>query len=112
MGAVIDIVSWFLLIGGGLFCVIGALGLLRMPDAFTRLHAASVIDTLGVGMIIAGLMVQSGWTLTTARLAIVLVLVFFTSPVASHAIARAMRHRDVPPVLSEDRTNGQSTGAG
>ncbi len=104
MDLVIDVVSWFLLAGGGLFCVIGALGLLRMPDAYTRLHAASVIDTLGVGMIVLGLMVQSGWTLTTARLGIVLILVFFTSPVASHAIARAMRHRDVEPVLSEDRT--------
>jgi multicomponent Na+:H+ antiporter subunit G len=104
MDVVIELVSWFLLLGGGVFCVIGALGLLRMPDAFTRLHAASVIDTMGVGMIVLGLMVQSGWTLTTARLGIVLILVFFTSPVASHAIARAMRHRDVEPVLSEDRT--------
>ena len=100
----IDLVSWVLLLGGGFFCVAGALGLLRMPDAYTRLHAASVVDTLGVGMILAGLMVQSGWTLTTARLGIVLILVFFTSPVAGHAIARAMKHRDVKPILSEDRT--------
>lgn len=104
MELVIDIASWALLVGGGAFCVIGAVGLLRMPDAFTRLHAASVIDTMGVGMIVIGLMLQSGWTLTTARLGIVLILVFFTSPVASHAIARAMRHRNVEPVLSEDRT--------
>jgi len=104
MELVINIASWALLVGGGAFCVIGAVGLLRMPDAFTRLHAASVIDTMGVGMIVIGLMLQSGWTLTTARLGIVLVLVFFTSPVASHAIARAMRHRNVEPVLSEDRT--------
>ena len=104
MDAALYILSWVLLAGGGFFCVVGAFGLLRMPDAFTRLHAASVIDTLGVGMIIAGLMVQSGLTLTTARLAIILVLVFFTSPVASHAIARSMRHRNVKPILSEDRT--------
>ncbi|MDG2243874.1 MAG: monovalent cation/H(+) antiporter subunit G [Rhodospirillaceae bacterium] len=104
MDAFIYLLSWALLVGGGFFCVVGALGLLRMPDAFTRLHAASVIDTLGVGMIVAGLMVQSGLTLTTARLGIILLLVFFTSPVASHAIARSMRHRNVKPVLSEDRT--------
>ena len=101
---IIDLASWVLLVGGGLFCVIGAVGLLRMPDSYTRLHAASVIDTLGVGPIIVGLMLQSGWTLTTARLGIVLILIFFTSPVAGHAIARAMRHRDVKPILSEDRT--------
>jgi len=104
MEFLIDLFSWVLLVGGGFFCVTGALGLLRMPEAFTRLHAASVIDTLGVGMILIGLMVQSGWTLTTARLGIVLILVFFTSPVAGHAIARAMRHREIKPILSEDRT--------
>ena len=104
MDTVLNLLSWALLLGGGFFCVTGAVGLLRMPDAFTRLHAASVIDTLGVGMIVIGLMVQSGWTLTTARLGIVLILIFFTSPVAGHAIARAMRHRNVKPILSEDRT--------
>lgn len=101
---ILDLVSWLLLLSGGFFCIVGAAGLLRMPDAFMRLHAASVIDTLGVGPIILGLMVQSGWTLTTARLGVVLILIFFTSPVAGHAIARAMRHRDVKPILSEDRT--------
>lgn len=100
----IDLASWALLLIGGFSCVVGAVGLLRMPDAFTRLHAASVIDTLGFGPIILGLMLQSGFTLTTARLGIVLILVFFTSPVAGHAIARAMRHRNVKPILSEDRT--------
>ena len=104
MDVVLDLLSWALLLGGGFFCVLGAVGLLRMPDAFTRLHAASVIDTMGVGLIVAGLMVQSGWTLTTARLGVILILIFFTSPVAGHAIARAMRHRNVKPILSEDRT--------
>jgi multicomponent Na+:H+ antiporter subunit G len=104
MDVVLDLLSWALLLGGGFFCVVGAVGLLRMPDAFTRLHAASVIDTMGVGLIVAGLMVQSGWTLTTARLGVILILIFFTSPVAGHAIARAMRHRNVKPILSEDRT--------
>ncbi|MFL2771574.1 MAG: monovalent cation/H(+) antiporter subunit G [Rhodospirillaceae bacterium] len=101
---VLYLVSWALLLVGSFTCVVGAIGLLRMPDAFTRLHAASVIDTLGFGSIILGLMIQSGWTLVTARLGIVLILLFFTSPVASHAIARAMRHRNIKPVLSEDRT--------
>lgn len=104
METVLYFLSWTLLVGGGFFCVTGALGMLRMPDAYTRMHAASIIDTLGVGMVVVGLMIQSGLTLTTLRLAILLALVFFTSPVAGHAIARAMRHRNVKPVLSEDRT--------
>lgn len=106
METVLHILTWVLLAGGGFFCIVGAIGINRMPDAFTRLHSASVIDTLGVGMIIGGLMIESGLTLVTARLAIILALVFFTSPVAGHAIARSMRHRNVEPVLSEDRTSG------
>lgn len=104
MDTVLHLLSWALLAGGGFFCVVGALGMLRMPDAYTRMHSASIIDTLGVGMVVIGLMVQSGLTLTTLRLSILLVLVFFTSPVATHAIARAMRHRNVKPILTEDRT--------
>ena len=50
MSLVIDIFSWVLLVVGGFFCCVGALGLLRMPDFYTRMHAASVIDTLGAGL--------------------------------------------------------------
>ena len=102
MDTFINFISWFLLAGGGVFCVLGSIGLLRMPDAYTRLHAASVIDTLGVFMILFGLIVQTGLTLTTLRLSFVLLLIFFTSPVASHAIARAMRHNKLKPMLHED----------
>lgn len=84
---------------GGIFCVIGAIGLLRMPDFYTRMHAASVIETLGAGLVIAGLMVQAGWTLATAKLAILGLLIFFTSPTATHALAKAAYERGVEPVL-------------
>lgn len=107
MAMALDILSWVLLVAGGAFCIIGAVGLLRMPDAYTRMHAASIIDTLGLGLIVIGLMLQSGFTLTTAKLAIILILIFFTSPAATHAIARAMMHRDVKPVLA-DKEGGSS----
>ena len=63
MVLVIDILSWVFLLAGGIFCVIGTIGLLRMPDVFTRLHGASVVDTLGMGFIILGLILQAGFTL-------------------------------------------------
>ena len=47
MSAWIDALSWICLVAGGLFCIVGALGLVRMPDFYTRMHAASVIETLG-----------------------------------------------------------------
>ena len=58
MSLVIDILSWVLLVVGGFFCCVGAVGLLRMPDFYTRMHAASVIDTLGAGLILIGLALQ------------------------------------------------------
>ena len=99
MSAAIDILSWILLVAGGLFSIVGALGLLRMPDFYTRVHAASVTDTLGVGFILLGLMLQAGWTLVTVKLAVIGLLIFFTSPAATHALSRAALERGVEPLL-------------
>jgi multicomponent Na+:H+ antiporter subunit G len=79
----VDLLSWLLLLAGGMFCVIGAIGLLRMPDFYTRMHAASVIETLGAGLLF------------------IAVLIFFTSPAATHALARAARLRGLTPIASD-----------
>ena len=70
MEAFRDILSWVLLCSGGVFCMIGALGLLRMPDFYTRIHAASVSDAVGAGLILAGLLLQAGWTLVAVKLVV------------------------------------------
>jgi multicomponent Na+:H+ antiporter subunit G len=104
VSAVVDIASWTLLVAGGLFCVVGGIGLLRMPDVYTRMHAASVTDTLGAGLILLGLILQAGWTLVMAKLVIIGLLIFFTSPSAAHALVRAARGRGLEPLLDrEDR---------
>jgi multicomponent Na+:H+ antiporter subunit G len=102
MSAAVDILSWILLVAGGLFSIVGALGLLRMPDFYTRVHAASVTDTLGVGFILLGLMLQAGWTLVTVKLAVIGLLIFFTSPAATHALSRAALERGVEPLLDRE----------
>jgi multicomponent Na+:H+ antiporter subunit G len=102
MAAVIDGLSWILLVAGGVFCIVGAVGLLRMPELFTRMHATSIIDTLGVGLIVVGLILQAGWTQVTLKLLVILALYFFTSPLTTHAVARAALHRGVRPVLSDE----------
>ena len=99
MTNLIDGLSWFCLLAGGFFCIVGALGLLRMPDFYTRMHAASLIDTLGAGLILAGLMMQAGLTLVTVKLLMVGLLLFFASPTATHAIARAAMGRGLKPLL-------------
>ncbi|MDP1692489.1 MAG: monovalent cation/H(+) antiporter subunit G [Burkholderiaceae bacterium] len=98
----IDTLSWACLVGGGFFCVVGALGLLRMPDFYTRMHAASVIETLGAGLILLGLLLQAGPTLVAVKLLMVGLLIFFASPTATHALARAAMARGLEPLL----TNG------
>jgi multicomponent Na+:H+ antiporter subunit G len=70
-----------------------------MPDFYTRMHAASLIDTLGAGLILAGLMMQAGLTLVTVKLLMVGLLLFFASPTATHAIARAAMGRGLKPLL-------------
>lgn len=101
MSVVIDALSWALLIAGGVFCAIGALGLVRMPDFYTRMHAASVTDTLGAGLVLLGCALQAGWTLVTAKLLVIGLLIFFTSPTATHALARAALFRGVAPRLAK-----------
>jgi len=88
MSVVIDIASWILLLGGSAFLLTGGIGLLRMPDLFTRLHAASLTDTMGAGLIVIGLALQAGLTLVTVKLLLILAFLFFTSPTATHALAR------------------------
>jgi multicomponent Na+:H+ antiporter subunit G len=98
---VVTIASWLCLAGGGLFCVVGALGMLRMPDFYTRMHAASVIETLGAGLILLGLLLQGGITLISVKLLFIGVLIFVASPTATHALARAAVVRGLKPLLAE-----------
>lgn len=86
---VIDGISWALLAAGSFMVLVGALGLLRMPDFYTRMHAAGVTDTLGADLILLGLMVQAGFSLVTVKLLLIGAFLFFTSPTSTHAIANA-----------------------
>lgn len=100
MTALLDILSALCLAGGGLFCLAGGIGLLRMPDFYTRMHAGSVIETLGAGLILLGLILQAGLTLVAVKLVMIGLLLFFASPTASHALARAALLRGLVPRLA------------
>jgi multicomponent Na+:H+ antiporter subunit G len=101
MSWAIDAASWVLILAGGFFCMVGAIGLIRMPDFYTRLHASGVVDPFGVSLILIGLMLQAGLTLVTAKLVILLLLLLFASPVACHALGRAALHRGLKPLLDK-----------
>jgi multicomponent Na+:H+ antiporter subunit G len=97
MGVAIDILSWALILVGGAFGIIGGIGLLRLPDFFSRIHAASLTDSMCAPCIIAGLMLQSGLTLVTVKLGFLIVFLFLTSPTAAHALAKAALHGGLEP---------------
>jgi multicomponent Na+:H+ antiporter subunit G len=97
-----ELIGWVLVAGGGIFVIIGALGLNRMPDFFTRLHATSVGDTFGAGLMLTGMMIEAGLSLVTLKLLFLLLFLWFAGPVATHALARAALIAGVKPVLSPD----------
>jgi multicomponent Na+:H+ antiporter subunit G len=97
MALLLDIASWFLLIIGGAFVFIGGVGALRMPDFYTRMHAASLTDTLGTILVITGIILQAGLTLATIKLLAIMVFLLLTSPTAAYALANAARLSGLAP---------------
>lgn len=107
MSVVIDTLSWICLVSGGAFCVIGALGLLRMPDFYTRVHAAGITDTMGAGLLLLGMVLQAGFTQTTIKLAMMALLLLFTNPTGTHALAKAARARGLEPLLAPEEESSE-----
>lgn len=108
METVLDILSWIFLVSGGFFCITGVTGILRFPDFFSRIHAASVTDTLGASLILIGLMLQAGWGLVLAKLIIIALFSLLASTTSSHAMAKAALKSGMKPQLAP--TLEQSTG--
>jgi len=98
---VADVVSWICILGGLFFIVVGAVGVIRMPDIFTRLHAAGMTDTMGAGLMLIGMSFQAGFTLVMVRLLLIWGFLLFTSPIATYALARAALKGHVEPLRVE-----------
>ena len=102
MEQAIDLLSWAALLGGGFFYVAGAIGLNRMPDIFTRIHAVAVSETLGVGLMVLGMLLQAGFTLVAFKLIIILLATWTNGAVSTHALARAALHDGEKPLLADE----------
>ena len=89
---IVDVVSSILLFAGVFFGISGAIGLFKFPDFFTRVHAASVTDSIAAILIIGGLLLQTSFDLNTAKLLFIWVFLMITGPTASHALAKSARH--------------------
>ena len=98
---IVDVVSFAMLAFGGFFVFMGGLGALRLPDLYTRMHAASLTDSLGTLLTLGGIMLQSGWSFATVKLLTILFFLMMTGPTASYALANAAlmsRDADAPDV--------------
>lgn len=89
MALALDVLSWLLLLAGGGFVLVGGIGVVRLPDLYTRMHAASLTDTLGTLLILGGIMLQAGLSLATIKLAAIAVFLMLTGPTATYALANA-----------------------
>lgn len=89
---ILEIISAILLILGAFFSLTGAIGLFRLPDFFTRVHAASVTDSVVTILIVAGLMLRTDFDLVTVKLLVIAIFLLLTGPTASHALAKSARH--------------------
>ena len=85
----VNSLSWLMLTVGGIFVLIGGIGALRMPDLYTRMHAASLTDGIAPMLIIGGLIPQAGFTLASFKLVAILLFILLTGPTATNALASA-----------------------
>lgn len=112
---ILDIISAVLLALGGFFCIVGGIGLNRLPDFYSRGHAVGVTDTCGAGLVLIGLMFQVPDHLVLIKLGAILVFLLVTSPISGHAVAKAAWRSGLRPEpvtvldgIDLDETEGSS----
>lgn len=107
MTAIFEVLSDLCLFLGGMLCVTGGVGLLRMPDFFSRVHASGVTETLATTLLLIGLALQMELSLDLVKVIMILILVLATNPTATHAMAKATLHgRQWPLVFDNDKNTG------
>jgi len=104
MEFVITCVSWICFGLGSFLVIVSGVGLLRLPDYYTRIHAAGVTDTLGSGLFVVGMILQAGLDqpLVMVKLATAMLFMSLTSATAGHALAKAAWLRGIKPWTAAD----------
>lgn len=105
---VLDLLSWIFLCTGGAFVLIGGIGALRLPGFFSRLHAASLTDTMATILIFTGMILQAGLSLAALKLGAIMLFLLLTGPTASYALANAALQSGMKP--DAQRLGARSSG--
>jgi multicomponent Na+:H+ antiporter subunit G len=106
MAFLLDVVTFLFLLAGSISMLIGGYGLHKTSDVFARMHAAGMVDTLGLGLIMVGLILQAGFSLITFKLFLIIVFVLYTSPAVTHALADACLSNGVEPAVDHHSQDG------
>ncbi len=96
-----SLIAIALILAGLFFLIVAAIGMLRLPDVFTRSHALSLTDSLGAFLVLAGLAVYQGFTMNLLKILVVLALILLLTPVISHATIRAALRSGLKPWVRE-----------
>ncbi len=96
-----DLVAIALILAGLFFLIVAAIGMLRLPDVFTRSHALSLTDSLGAFLVLVGLAIYQGFSLNLLKILVVLALLYLLNPVISHATIRAALRSGLKPWVRE-----------
>lgn len=109
LSTILDVVAWVFLLSGSAIVIIGGIGMLRLPDVYARMHAAGMADTMGVLLIAVGQILQVDSWITAMKLVFIIAFMFFASPTATHALARATEDHGIKPVLGKKRKAARSS---
>jgi multicomponent Na+:H+ antiporter subunit G len=111
MTMVIELLSGLCLLFGSVLCVTGGVGLFRMPDFFSRVHASGVTETLAAPLLLIGLLLQMEWSLDMVKVIMILLVVLATNPTATHAMAKATLHGGQRPLIfpGDEDTSGEGS---
>jgi multicomponent Na+:H+ antiporter subunit G len=93
---ILQYIAVFFLLGGFFFLIVGVVGLLRLPDVYTRMHALGKCDTLGTGMVLIGLMFLIHDITNVTKLILIMVMIITINPVITHLIAKTAYNRGTP----------------
>ena len=108
---ILELIGGVFVGAGAFFILSGAVGLVRMPDFYTRLHPAGVKDSFGAPLVFIGLMFYTGWSLATLKIGLLMVFFLLTSPTACHALAKAAIASELKPLGGVDEGDGDEEGA-
>ena len=105
-GLMIDLTSILTIVfvvAGIFFLLVGSVGIIRLPDFYSRTHATSKSDTLGMILIIVGLIIFEGLTINSGKLVLVLVFILLANPIGAHALARAAYNAGLKPLFPDNK---------